>query len=295
MGVYGLVAFAGRGLPGRFDPATRTIIKGWNDLWSRRDVCNTHICSVGADSQPVSFVLWGDSHAGALAPVVEQIASERRLRGLVAYGNACAPVLKLRRYDLNREECVAFSDSVLALIDASHVGMVMLHARWGQLVEGVALDPLAAPVLLTPSRRIEEDSATLDTQLGKTLDQLAQRRLKVIIVASVPEVEYSVPSTLARMQRAGIDIELNPRTANFMKRQRRAFDILRRAAAEHGATLVFPHELLCNSSSCAVAREGYPLYSDDSHLSVHGAAQIKPLLERAMGLTSQPDIAHDAR
>ncbi len=291
IGVYGVIARVGQGLPGRFDAATRTIVFGWRDSWSRRDACNTHICFVGTESQSPSFILWGDSHAGALAPVVEEIAKERRLRGIVAFGNACVPILRLRRYDLDRADCAAFEDSVMALVDAMHIPTVVLHARWGQLTEGIGLDPLAAPALLTPSRRVSDNPAELDTLLRTTLAELQRRDVRIVIVASVPEVAYNVPATLGRTRRTGKALEISPRAADFMTRQTRAFAILRRAASDFGATLVFPHERLCDATSCAVARDGHSLYTDDTHLSVHGAEQLKPLIERALGLTSPPDIA----
>jgi hypothetical protein len=42
--------------------------------------------------------------------------------------------------------------------------------------------------------------------------------------------------------------------------------------------IVYPHEALCDTATCAIVRDGNPLYSDWDHLSVHGAMYLTPML-----------------
>ncbi|HSE68694.1 MAG TPA: SGNH hydrolase domain-containing protein, partial [Gemmatimonadales bacterium] len=226
---------------------------------------------------------WGDSHAGAIAPAVELAAWSTGVRGVIANHTACAPLLHLERYDPWRRPCSRYNDSVLALIDGRHVRTVLLHARWALYTEGSrASQESGPPVLLSSSRRVEDNPAEFDRLLRGTLAELRHRGLRVVIIASVPEVGLSVPRALAVQARSGSRIDLEPRFDTFAARQARAFGVLQRAARDYSASIVYPHEVLCDSVVCMIAQDSYPLYSDGDHLSVHGAEYLTPMFERVL-------------
>ena len=104
-----------------------------------------------------------------------------------------------------------------------------------------------------------------------------------MIIASVPEVGMDVPTVLARRAITGKAIELEPRYSDFMQRQARAFGVIARVAAQNAVPVIYPHQSLCDRSSCAVVRENHALYVDDDHLSIHGAmyqaAAVAPFLK----------------
>ena len=103
-----------------------------------------------------------------------------------------------------------------------------------------------------------------------------------MIIASVPEIGPSVPRAMALQARSGSRIDLEPRFENFAARQVRAFGVLQRAARDYSASIVYPHEALCDSAVCMIARYGYPLYRDGDHLSVRGAEYLTPMFERVL-------------
>jgi len=276
--VFGFTAFRSEGFPARFSGEARLLMNARDDFWNRRDECDGKICRVGTPGAQESFILWGDSHAGALAPAFEHLALSDDLAGAVAFQSSCAPLLNMKRYDAGGKDCTEFERSVLAFIDSHHIKNVFLHGRWARYTES-SWHEQDLPVLLTPDLRPEENSAVFEKLLRATLAELRNRNLNVVIIGSVPEVWKDVPTTLARIALSGKQMDIAPRRDEFMKRQQRAFQILTSAADEYAVQIVYPHQTLCSASECSVERDQWPLYVDDDHLSVHGALQLSPMLE----------------
>src|SRR5580704_2760991 len=92
---YGGLAIASDGFPARFSGEARVLMNARDDFWKRRDECDGKVCRVGVADAEETFLLWGDSHAGALAPAFEQLALEDKQAGAVAFESACAPLLQL--------------------------------------------------------------------------------------------------------------------------------------------------------------------------------------------------------
>lgn len=282
---FGVGAMATDGFPARFSGEARFLLNARDDFWKKRDQCDAKICRVGASGAPETFILWGDSHAGALAPVFEQLALSDNLAGAVAFHSGCAPLLELKRYGVRPQDCTEFGDSVLLYIKAHHIRNVFLHGRWGLYTEAVRPEQ-GPPALLTPDLRPEENYAEFAKLIRSTLAELRSLDVNVVIIASIPEVGKDVPTTLARVAMSGKPMELAPSRDEFIKRQARAFQVLRGVANDYSAQIVYPHETLCDSSKCAVVKEQWPLYSDDDHLSVHGAMDLSPMLEPLLKASS---------
>ena len=277
---YGGFAFLTHGIPSRFSGEARMLVDGGADTWSRNDECNGKICHVGANSDHDDFILWGDSHAGALAPALEKIAVSENLSGWVAFKGACAPLLEMRRYDQD-VDCRGFNDQVLEHIKSRHIKNVFLHGRWGLYAEAARYkQELGGPALLTPDMKENEDYAAFAQLVESTLKELRQLDLNVVIIASVPEVGINVPTALTRAYLSGKPMDVAPSYADFQQRQARAFQVLRHAADEYSIPIVYPHEVLCNSKDCLVEKDDRPFYSDDNHLSVHGAMYLVPALTK---------------
>lgn len=279
---YAGAAYFTHGLPSRFSGEARMLVDGGLDTWKRNDECNGNICHVGATSSHDDFILWGDSHAGALAPAIERIAVSQGLSGWVAFKGACAPLLDMRRYDQDID-CRGFNEQVLEHIQSHHIHNVLLHARWGLYAEAERYkQELGGPALLTPDRNEKEDYAKFAELVDSTLKRLRELDLNVVIIASVPEVGINVPTALTRSYLSGKPIDVAPTYAEFTERQARAFSVLRLGAEKYSIPIVYPHETLCNSSTCLVEKDDHPFYSDDNHLSVHGAMYLAPTIEKLL-------------
>ena len=273
------VLFLTHGLAGRFGNQVLRLLASENDYWEKRNACIDRICRIGDNQTTPSFILWGDSHAGAIAPVFEQIATASHVSGFVAFSPACAPLAGLKRYDEDDvEKCARFNRSVLDFIGSSHIKNVFLYARWGLYAEGNRYGrEWGAPILLTADRKPQEDYARFASLLTSTIEELQRSKANVVIVASVPEIGMDVPTSLARGAATGrLPEALAIPYPEFMARQARTFGLVSQVTQKYKLHLVYPHRLLCDNAWCPTAREGRVLYVDSNHLSIQGAMYLAP-------------------
>jgi peptidoglycan/LPS O-acetylase OafA/YrhL len=293
---FGGLLYAKEGLPSRFNQQVLGLLAGKNDYWKRLEDCTGKICRIGDENVAPSFILWGDSHAGALAPLFESIAVTNKVSGYVATHNACAPLMGFERYNQdNVEKCTRFNDSVLEFIKSHQIKTVFLHGRWALYVEGrrYKQEP-GATVMLTPNRKQEENYHAFEILLRSTLEELRRLQINVIVIASVPEVGMDVPTVLAHNAMTGRTVKLEPSYSDFTNRQARTFEVLSRVTAEYGVALVYPHKFLCDNSSCSVLLENQALYQDTHHLTADGAMYLLPefsplLMEEVLEVNTQPN------
>lgn len=270
-------------VPHRLPRAARIALAASHDVWPRARECLGFICRVGPVDVAPTFMLWGDSHGGAIAPVIENVAQSNHVAGIVATKAACPPLLGVRRYDGRKMDCSGFADSVVMQIEQNHIQTVLLHARWAPYVEFQRYkEERGAPPRLAPSSDRDENLREFERSLRATLAELQRRHVDIYIVASIPEVGLNVPDVMARAAQAGRTIAVAPRYDEFANRQARTFQLLRSVATEYGASILYPHEMLCDAKSCAVTNPPRPLYIDDDHLNVVGAMKLAPLFTRVL-------------
>lgn len=277
---FGGLLYVRHGLPTRFNQHVLNLLASKEDHWARRDACKSRMCRVGDRSAPPTFLLWGDSHAGAIAPVFDTIARADQISGLIAFSPECAPLLGLRRYDFDdSEECAHFNELVLERIIADHISTIFLHCRWALYAEGNRYgQEVGRPALLTADLTPEQDYREFQGLLEKTVKQLQSYHVSVVIIASVPEVGLDVPTTLVHSaveHRTAAEIPYS----DFLKRQTRTLRLFSQLSETAQVRIIYPHEWLCGRSSCAIIDGNDALYIDSHHLSIHGALHLKPAIE----------------
>jgi hypothetical protein len=250
------------------------LLRGDKDLWGQANGClngsysdlKPKICRVGVDGRDPDFLVWGDSHASAIVPVIDYVARARQLSGATALHTGCAPLLvgSTRVRFVNGSQCREVNLSVWNVIRTTGVKNVLLHARWANYVDHGS----------------DED---LMEVFRMTLLQLQQLHINPIIIASVPEPDVDVPGALARAALSGVP----PRTAisesEFAQRQERTFRLLENVAERFSVTIAYPHKVLCSGSICGYVNDRRPLYLDQHHLSVEGAMLLAPLFNGVLG------------
>src|SRR5581483_2628778 len=211
----GLAIGAG-GFPERLDPRIRMILAERQDHEPRigrcfglsaRDVRNGDLCRIGSKAAvKPSFILWGDSHADALLPAVDTVAKRQGRKGIFAGTDSCAPLLGVTRPDAPK--CKPFNDAVLALAKAPGITEIILDARWAKNAEGTSWgDEPRGHVLIYDAQgrgtTPETTHAVFLRGLERTVSALTAAGKKVILVGSVPEIGWPVPTVLARRSLAG--------------------------------------------------------------------------------------------
>jgi hypothetical protein len=286
------VASAG-GVPQRLQPEIRKILAEERDHEPRMDICfgltahdvrHGRLCRIGStEIEEPSFLLWGDSHADALLPAVQQAAKESGKAGLFAGTDSCAPLLGVVRPDAPK--CKPFNDAVLKIAKQPAIKDVILDARWAKNAYGTARGEGDWRVFPYDAQGEGTDLVSTEAVfyrgLERTVRKLAQAGKHVVIVASLPEAGYSVPRMMAHMRMDGDNRTLTRSLPKFLAHQKFVFSALNRMHDQYGAKILYPHEILCATGQCQLSMNDRPLYRDEHHLSVFGALKLAPLLSHA--------------
>jgi hypothetical protein len=296
LAAIGAATSVANGWPARLDGDVRRLADGANDRrphdWhcgrvSPAAAARGALCRIGADAEtPPMFMLWGDSHARVMVDPLGAVAARHLASGVVAVRTRCPPLAGVRRIDrADADTCASFNAAVVEYLSRSPgVTDVVLAARWGLAAEGLRYgDETGAPVLLADAESSatspEENREVLARTLRASVATLRELGKRVWIVASVPEIGWNVPSTLARALRFGHPPPPAPSQLQFAARQAFVEATLAELDALPGVTVLRPAATLCSGERCEVLRDGRPLYFDTHHLSLTGAALLEPMFD----------------
>jgi peptidoglycan/LPS O-acetylase OafA/YrhL len=294
-GLAGLAVWSQGGFPGRLPESVGRAIaepgrsahgpEGCQGL-NLSDPVFLRQCSIGDSARAdFEFAVWGDSIAGNLASVIGSLAKERGVKGLQIGDNGCPPLIDTR-VELRgaMTECAARNGEVLPILRASRIRHVVLIGQWGWYSQGKGFKTEAWPVRLyhgITGGAVPADRTTLESALTHTVDTLRRNDIRVTIIGPVPEVGWYPAATVtlqAQRLKAG---EQETTWAEFAARQERVFSTFRALVQTPGTHVLYPHELLCDtSSSCHVTADGMVLYADPEHLTWAGVEYLRPIMRR---------------
>lgn len=259
-----------RGMPSRIPPAAQTYADGVQDSTFRKEVSleqaqrGEFISLGGHQDRPVGVMVWGDSHAMALLPVVDDLCRDKGVQGLAAVHYQTPPLVDYVTqggYSL-KEKTPLFSAVVVEQVRARKVPHVILTAFWKYHFEEGGPDKIRKGLVET-TRLLKEAGA------------------QVWVMEDVPSYSYDVPRRLAatamfggKVEDLGLPLEAH-RAVTALHHK-----VLQEAAsASANYTLLDPVPLLLDSQNrCRVAADGASLYTDGNHVSGHGARLLRPLL-----------------
>jgi hypothetical protein len=298
--VTGLGLHVSDGLPSRLPPEVAHLAEGVRDRNRNRGKClepeteavrSGDLCQIGAVGQvPPTFILWGDSHAEAIQTAVGSAAARAGRMGMFVGAPGCPPLLGVEiegREAESTRQCRALNDAVLDFVRQRPIDTVIMAAHWAWYATGERYGREGEHQVQLEDDAVEPGSDDGSNEevfrrgLERTAAALRAAGKKVVIVAPIPEISASVPTTLALATWFGRDIDIRPTRDAFEQRN----DIPLSAMVDLGhrslATIIYPHAGLCDDTACEVERAGRALYSDDNHLSLYGAASIEAILAQA--------------
>lgn len=296
LAAFALAAVGSAGWPSRIDEESRRLAATETERNGRQEECsflsatsiaNGQACILGADldAKP-SFVVWGDSHADALMPAFEELASRHGVTGLYLGRIGCPPLLAIERPDTDFH-CLAFNEAARHVIASSSASAVFLVARWAHYTDHPTYgnEPRVRVVLQDelsgPAHGNAGNDLLLARGLRRTLASLQGKR--VIVVTGIPEAGYAVPSVLARIHHLKRRLDIRPTRDEFEARQRSVQSLLDGEQKEIAFSQWHPADALCDRNSCDVMRDGRPLYVDAHHLSLAGAHLVATTFDAQFG------------
>ncbi len=209
---------------------------------------------------PVRLLLWGDSHAKALAPALHTLCQQHRQRGLLSAYGGTAPVLDYVPPNLKslHQDAPAAARHIVAYAAAQRIPHIILAARW----------------------EVYPPTAEFRAALVRTVSTLQAGGARVYLVKDVPEPGFEVPRVIALRALGGGTLDtLGTTPAQHLRAHaplQSTFDQLARA----GAILLDPAPaFLAPGGSYRVIKDDQVLYFDTNHLTVEGAALLTPLFQ----------------
>lgn len=220
-----------------------------------RELPTADDCRRGAPHPSTTILLWGDSHARHLEPVMTAGALAADYAVLYRIRSGCRPRLSPRNpksgaTSFRIVDCLAFSNAVLDSLPAAQadgVHGVVIAARWE-----------ARP------HHWKED-------LTEIVARLRLRGLRVLLLGDVPQYPFDVPACVARRGWTACDLDRARVDAG------RADDVrflTSLAASDPDVAFWDPIDTMCSPTVCSPVRQGAVLYSDGGHLSRAGALSL---------------------
>jgi peptidoglycan/LPS O-acetylase OafA/YrhL len=291
---FAVLALAAAGWPGRMDEATLRLAAAAGDRNPRRESCSFldaadllegRACRLGAAASPPAFAVWGDSHADALMPLFNELATRHGVSGLFFGRIGCPPLLGVERPGTGFR-CRSFNDAARRAIAESGVQTVVLVARWAHYSSEPTVGHEARTLVILgetgdQSPGVAGNDRVLAGGLRRTMESL--EGYDVFVVDSIPEVGYDVPEVLARIRYLDSGVDIRPRRREFEGRQRFVRSQLDANRRRFGFTQLEPARRLCDRQRCEVVADGQPLYFDGHHLSRNGARFVAEEFEPVFG------------
>ncbi len=217
------------------------------------------------DGLPPVLLVWGDSHAMAALPAIDEILKERGMAGIAAVHSSTAPVIgwfRQEKYGLN-ESSLDFNNAVLSYVSTQNIPTVVLHAMWG---------------IYTNAPDIK--GVSFDDALVNTVKQLRSLGVNVYVMLDVPIHPVHIPKALSRIGESYMAAKAT-KPGNVDQTDGIQSSTITQIK-ELGATVINPKPAFLNPQrdQYLVLVDGVVLYRDTNHLTTSGSIKIlKPLLE----------------
>jgi peptidoglycan/LPS O-acetylase OafA/YrhL len=271
--VLALPGIVMRGAPFRFPPEIVDVAAVGQEEIPFRKPCfglnpdqvstDNAVCTIGAGSEPI-FLLWGDSHALALAHGVDLAAKELDVSGYFLGRSLCPPVISRTNPSDYRKKCADFNLAALRFLDEHPtINTIILAGYWARY--------LNAP----SNRNFPQDFVVL-------LDDLTSKAYRIQVIEQIPSVGWDVPSILARSR---LFSHAPPPAMNRADHISSMDSFRQLLQTTRIPDRIQHHDLsgaLCPGITCMAESHGIPLYRDANHLSKAGSAFLKEVLKPAI-------------
>lgn len=236
-------------------------------------------------SGPVRAVLIGDSHAGAVADVVQAAVNSTGEGSVLFRGHAgCLIVFGARKDGDTGRACQAVQDWVARDLPRIHPHVpAILVLRTSAYVFGDSpgeTNQLSGRPEYYFSRRYDAPTAAFLQEFREryleTVCSIAKTR-PLYIVRPVPEMPVDVPNALARDILIGRQRDIGIDMQRYQTRHKFVRSLQNEARDTCNVQLLDPVPLLCQEEYCPGAIDNKPLYYDDDHLSLRGSELLAPM------------------
>ncbi len=228
-----------------------------------------------------SVVLWGDSEAAHLAPLLQGIvARDSRFgwRQVTRAGCAALPGLTILPSGVMTASCTEFNSAALATILASpEARAVIISAAWDGYATG---DPLLSAGGDYPT--VQVSAERFRSNIAETVANLNAHGLAVLLVGAFPKPEKDPAACMERsaIQNRNSTPCFVQAAAGTMKRDHVVSDAF--ANVVGNVELFRPVPYFCHQDKCVYVEGEQIMFMDATHLSAAGNAKFAGDFERSL-------------
>ena len=222
---------------------------------------NLDNCVIGSKDAKTRALVWGDSHALAWLPGLDDALSARGERGSLAIMSACAPLLGVT--NPKNPKCTAYNDQVSEWVLSGKVDRVYLVAAW------FAWSTPTGGYDLTDATGVKGNAEVFALSFRRTIEELSPHVGEIVVIAPTPGAVKFLPYRMAMATWLGT-AQPDPigkpvyaaQAANFWKGVE---------GAKNHVRIVDPARWFCDERHCRYMHRGQLLYRDGHHLNMEGA------------------------
>lgn len=248
---FGLFIYKSHGFVGQPNFAALSIDSGQSDCATQFKAKN--FCVLGNNQTERSILIIGDSHSYHLTAAIEDTFG-RDYRIIFSFSPGCFFSFQ-ETFHENSPNCQPFIN-LIPTLQGTKLEAVIRSQLWH-----------GYPAL--------SDDTTFDRAIFDAAKAFDLGPTKIIIVGSVPNADLTCEKRNYYFgQRDGLrqcDPMLESRFGSA-----RFIDRTKSLALRSNVYFVYPHQRLCNQTSCSVIENGVSYYTDINHLSKAGAMLIMP-------------------
>ena len=227
------------------------------------------LCPIGVkNSTHVQAILWGDSFADAIQPMVDDALIANHLSGVVSSVAGCLPLHKnAYKKEADKNE-FSYCDKGVSL----------------KTLQFISSTPSLRYVLIS-ANWIRYDSDVLNRDFVDQLCELKRLNKIPILIGPVPRPNYDVPRQWGRMElKQRKVIEDMTFSRGLTTEAELKFTKLMAATSASCGTVaaIYPSNLLCEGEQCFSVKNGEAVFLDSAHLSTKGAAILRTDLENVL-------------
>jgi peptidoglycan/LPS O-acetylase OafA/YrhL len=222
-------------------------------------------CITGDPNGGIRAVLWGDSHADHLSPLIDHAGKEQGYGVLQRSFSACRPLLGLYSYldEEQGKQCRAFQHAVMAEIavlkDSGLEGVILSGYWWGEF-EAI--------------HNSKDGYWPFEKALSDTVAYINSLGLRVLIVSPTPDFRFNVGGCLARQ--SGEHCRMSRKVWDAKSSAIR--DIINEISRDRDDVGSLDlTDFFCDKDFCYSERSDLILFRDKNHITPKAALAMLPL------------------